>query len=505
MSTMQMHNSGVESLLRQQSVVSRTQLQLSTVKKILSPSDDPSGAARILNLNRAIGELSRYDKGTTTARDRLGLQDQTLESVTQQIFRLKELSIQGANGTQSNESRKALATEVNEALGYLMRLANTRSGDEYIFSGFQSHTEPFVKNANGDVVFHGDQGVRDVQIGPGRTIQISDSGYDVFMAIKGGNGTFQTAAQETNQGTGVATVGTVTDPTQWVPDDYEVRFANTREGELGYYLVGGNQQSLVAAADSANTGDGTIVLTENGGHNNPHFATPLNIVFEDPADLADPLIYRVLDANTGVELGSGNYNSGDNLFPTALPLPDSFDPGYELVINDGGTAFVAGDTFTVDPNLHSFIPGQAITDIPGVSFNINGDPQAGDSFAVQASVDHSLFDTVKDLYELLNTPTYSPEDQALFDTRIGKVMEELSRDVDEISKVRASVGARLNAVDTEISANEGAALELKVSLSATEDLDVVEAISRFNLQLMSLQAAQSSFSKIQGLSLFKYL
>jgi flagellar hook-associated protein 3 FlgL len=70
---------------------------------------------------------------------------------------------------------------------------------------------------------------------------------------------------------------------------------------------------------------------------------------------------------------------------------------------------------------------------------------------------------------------------------------------------RASVGTRLNALDRQEEINSDSILNTKTVLSATEDLDYAEAVSRFNQQTVSLQAAQQIFTQVKKLSLFNYL
>lgn len=81
----------------------------------------------------------------------------------------------------------------------------------------------------------------------------------------------------------------------------------------------------------------------------------------------------------------------------------------------------------------------------------------------------------------------------------------LDEAMEKILTVRASIGARLNALDRQEEANEDLILNTQTVLSETEDLDYAEAISKFNLQTISLQAAQQTFTKVQNLSLFNYL
>jgi flagellar hook-associated protein 3 FlgL len=48
-------------------------------------------------------------------------------------------------------------------------------------------------------------------------------------------------------------------------------------------------------------------------------------------------------------------------------------------------------------------------------------------------------------------------------------------------------------------------LTLKTALASVEDLDMAAAITLMQKQLLSLEAAQSSFAKVSQLSLFKYI
>ena len=63
----------------------------------------------------------------------------------------------------------------------------------------------------------------------------------------------------------------------------------------------------------------------------------------------------------------------------------------------------------------------------------------------------------------------------------------------------------MNALDNQEGNNADFVLDMKTVLSATEDLDYAEAISKFNLQTVSLQAAQQAFTQVKKLSLFNYL
>lgn len=77
--------------------------------------------------------------------------------------------------------------------------------------------------------------------------------------------------------------------------------------------------------------------------------------------------------------------------------------------------------------------------------------------------------------------------------------------IENLSRYRSGVGARINTIESEKGAIESINLSLSKNRSELADLDYAEAISRFQQQLAGLQAAQQSFVQIQNLSLFNYI
>lgn len=500
-STTLMYKQGTESMLRQQTETLKTQMQIASGKRILTPADDPAGAAKVLDLQQAVGVIERYQDNIGDVESRLALEESALDSVNDLVIRMKELAIQGANGTHSPESIRGISAEVEEHVKTLLQMANTTDSNEYLFAGYKSKTTPFSEAA-GVYTYNGDQGVRMTQVGPSRQIAETDSGYEVFMNIKDGNGTYTTAPTATNSGTGIITVGTVTDSAAWVPDTYEVNFQTDSNGNLEYYVVqdpGGNptqvspSPNLRASADSGNLGSGAIALDFTGAdETNANYYTPIEIVFTAAND------FNIVNADTGAVLDSvTGYVLGNNIFPA----DGGWDPGYQTQISNVPQA---GDSFQVERNANTFTDGDAIA-FNGIEFNIKGDPADADTFTIDQSSNQSMFETFQDLADTLKMLQESPEDGAIFQSAMGKVMKELDLALDNTNTVLAEVGARMNAVDIEYEANAGAVLTLKQNLSSVQDLDMAEAITRFDLQVISLQAAQQSFAKMQGLSLFNYL
>jgi flagellar hook-associated protein 3 FlgL len=63
----------------------------------------------------------------------------------------------------------------------------------------------------------------------------------------------------------------------------------------------------------------------------------------------------------------------------------------------------------------------------------------------------------------------------------------------------------LRALDQETSLNEGFTVQLTETLAEIRDLDYAEALSLLSQQLFGLEAAQQTFARVQGLSLFRFL
>ena len=72
-------------------------------------------------------------------------------------------------------------------------------------------------------------------------------------------------------------------------------------------------------------------------------------------------------------------------------------------------------------------------------------------------------------------------------------------------RVQASIGSRMSEIEALSSVSADQDLQYTKRISELQDIDYAEAISRFMTQQMQLQAAQQSFSKVSGMSLFNYL
>lgn len=181
LSTTELYRTGIDEMLRRQSDLLKTQLQLSSGRKILKPSDDPSGSIQALEFRDAVATTEQYLRNITLAERRLELEESVLTHVAGNIQRAHELGVQAANGSQSAQTRENSATEMRQLFDELLQLANTVDANgEYIFGGYQSLSEPFTATGL-SVSYNNDDNVRKAQISAVRQMAIGHSGQEVFV------------------------------------------------------------------------------------------------------------------------------------------------------------------------------------------------------------------------------------------------------------------------------------------------------------------------------------
>ncbi|WP_444816611.1 flagellar hook-associated protein FlgL [Stutzerimonas frequens] len=183
-STLQAFNNGVAGLQRNYANATRTQEQISTGNRILTPADDPVASVRLLQLEQQQNVLGQYNANLTAAKNSLTQEEVTLNSVNTVLQRVRELAVQAGNGGLSAEDRKSIAAELTEREDELLSLMNTRNArGEYLFSGFQGKTQPFVRDGDGSYSYQGDEGQRKLQIASSLNIPISDNGKSIFANV----------------------------------------------------------------------------------------------------------------------------------------------------------------------------------------------------------------------------------------------------------------------------------------------------------------------------------
>ena len=122
-STAQLHEQGLISMLDRQTELAYTQQQLSTGKRILSPADDVLGTTQVLALQQVIDSHQQYSRNTDFAQARLQQEEVSITQVIDVLQRAHDLAIQSTNSTLDAQSRAAIAPEVRQELDSILGVA----------------------------------------------------------------------------------------------------------------------------------------------------------------------------------------------------------------------------------------------------------------------------------------------------------------------------------------------------------------------------------------------
>lgn len=203
-------------------------------------------------------------------------------------------------------------------------------------------------------------------------------------------------------------------------------------------------------------------------------------------------------------------NTGDLLIGASSVSDASLLTGDDYRVDFSVVAGVASysitnisDSLVVASGL-PYTAGDSI-DFDGMQFAVSGNPADGDRLEVGPSRNQSLFKTLENLVAALETPVVGEAGRAAFRNQLNAVHDGLGNAQDTVLATRAAVGGRLNEIDSLADAGEDLVLQYQKTLSELRDTDYNEAVSRLARQQLGLQAAQQTFTRIAGLSLFEYL
>ncbi len=150
--------------------LSRSREQVTTMRRLNRPSDDPSQTRTAVKLRDALAELDQFMRNIDIAERTLSSTDAALDSAGEIVQRAREVAIQGANGSLSPLDRQQIAVVVEALVDGLVQQTQAKSGGSYLFSGFRTDTPPYT-TATG--AYLGDSGAIMARPVPNTTVQIN--------------------------------------------------------------------------------------------------------------------------------------------------------------------------------------------------------------------------------------------------------------------------------------------------------------------------------------------
>lgn len=472
-STQQIYTTGLSGVLDVHAQVGETQEKITTGKRVLRPSDDPVAAVRIQQVSIKVSSSEQYNENIGIASTKLAEEENLLDVTENILQRMREQVIQAESGALNLNDRLAIAAEIEERLGELYSVTNSRdAAGKYVFGGYNGEAPPFVEREGGGYIYQGDAGQNQVQFSSNSFVELNDSGKAIYSEIKLAQGAFTTQASplNTSQPPAIITAGQVTDQTAFA-------------GEPG------EQYQLT-------------------------FNPITNIVPNGPN-------YTVTRVSDGEVIGVADqpYIAGENIEINRerFELPLAPLPGDTFVSFDGQQGedyqieFDSPNTYTVYRKSDGTVVGQpsqpytdnADIEINGMRFQISGSPETGDSFDVNYSDSMDMLSMVEQIVHALKDPSDIPTGD--FSGFIAYTLDNLQSAETSVLETRVKIGARLNVGESSEALNENLIYEGTKTISELRDLDYAEALSDLAFQTFVLEAAQNSFVKVSNLSLFNFL
>jgi flagellar hook-associated protein 3 FlgL len=289
---------------------------------------------------------------------------------------------------------------------------------------------------------------------------------------------------------------------------------NTRTATGEYLFAGFKGQTQPFVRDSSNG----VVFRGDEGQRRVQVSSTSQVavndsgqrLFMDVASTATTFVTRAHPGNDperNVTIGQGvvvDQVALDAFFPDRLVV--EFNP--PSADHQGRANFTVrrmSDNRVVDGLANVVhVPGAAV-EAQGMQFKLYGEPAAGDRFVIESTRTQNVVSTVARLAEGLTGLSDSDKDLGTLQTLVDGTIGNLERAMDSILTVRAEVGARLNTADSSALLHQDVEIITKDVLSKLRDVDYAEAVSRLNLQAFVLEAAQRSYGRISGLSLFNVI
>ncbi|PLC51910.1 flagellar hook-associated protein 3 [Pollutimonas subterranea] len=502
---------GLNSITAQQSDLLHLYEQIGSGKRMITPADDPLAAAQAVNISQSQSLNARFGVNRGVATTNLATEENALTSMTLLLQDLKTNLIAAGNGTLSDADRATLSNVLSNARDSMLGLANTTDGSgQYLFSGAQGGSAAY-QDVNGKITYMGDAGQRKIQADQTRQIAGSDVGSDVFNRAAPGTTNYLTSVGTNtitnlgNQGTGVIASPTISDQNAaGAGNTYAIKFSETVPNSYTVEVSDrlGNPVGTPATGTWSPTSGSSINLP--GGVEVKFSGSPAlgDSFVVEPANTSSHVVTPVTSGNARISspvVSDYSITRPGDVYSIAFTDTDE----YTVTVTNSNPLYP-----TITLAGEKFVPGQenTITLPHGMEVKIAGAPVAGDAFTIEAAAtqtDLDIFATLDGIIKSLELPIQdSPEAQAAFQNNLATAMQRLDVNYNNILTVRASVGARMNELDSIGATGSARALSYSSQLSKLEDVDYYTATTQLQLRSTALEAASLAFKKIQGLGLF---
>ncbi|USK74858.1 flagellar hook-associated protein FlgL [Peribacillus frigoritolerans] len=159
--------------------MSKLQEQVSSQKKFSKPSDNPVAAMMGMGYRTNLNQIGQYQSNIAEATNWIDSTDDAISESVSAMQRIRELTVQGSNGTYEGEQLKTITEEIKQLKEHLITLGDTQIGGKYIFNGQDTNVRPSsVKDGNGNTVYG--TGDINLEVFSGISLKINTDGSKIF-------------------------------------------------------------------------------------------------------------------------------------------------------------------------------------------------------------------------------------------------------------------------------------------------------------------------------------
>lgn len=173
-------------LSQTQAKMARAQRELSSGLQFHDASDAPDQVSDILKLRADISRNSQVQSNLGNVKTQVDAAEQALSNAEQLVEQARTIAAQGVTGTQTAQTRLAMAQQVQSIHDQLISLANSQVGNWYVFGGDAPQTAPYAADTvnpdiGGGVVQQTTvQATRQIQDGLGNTFSVDETAQQIF-------------------------------------------------------------------------------------------------------------------------------------------------------------------------------------------------------------------------------------------------------------------------------------------------------------------------------------
>lgn len=159
--------------------MAKLQEQVSSQKKFSKPSDNPVAAMMGMGYRTNLNQIGQYQSNIAEATNWIDSTDDAITEAVSAMQRIRELTVQGSNGTYEGEQLKNVSEEIKQLKEHLITLGDTQIGGKYIFNGQDTNVRPSsIKDANGNTVYG--TGDINLEVFSGISLKINTDGSKIF-------------------------------------------------------------------------------------------------------------------------------------------------------------------------------------------------------------------------------------------------------------------------------------------------------------------------------------